>query len=207
MRLASLHKLLSFNSADAWHDAVSSLWTEDDSWIVEDVAYGVEELPKEVHFVIYKRLEELIAFLIGHRPFADDLTYAPCRTFNDDVEPPARMYHELHSADWWWETQEKLPLGATVVPVIILVDKTQLLMHQGDVVAWPVYITIGNLNREARRKRTTPAALLAGFVPPIKKDANIDKYAQRRAYHYAMAWILACKSNPHFPLLQSITVN
>jgi len=34
-------------------------------------------------------------------------------------------------ADWWWETQEQLPLGATVVLIILASDKTQLTQHTG----------------------------------------------------------------------------
>jgi len=36
--------------------------------------------------------------------YAEHLIYAPQRCFNSDT-PPKRLYTEMHTADWWWETQ------------------------------------------------------------------------------------------------------
>jgi hypothetical protein len=36
--------------------------------------------------------------------YAEHLIYAPQRCFNSDTQPK-RFYTELHTADWWWETQ------------------------------------------------------------------------------------------------------
>jgi hypothetical protein len=58
----------------------------------------------------------------------------------------------MHTVEWWWDTQQNLPRGATVVPIIIGTDKTLMTKLRGDVNVWPVYITIGNLPRVVRRK-------------------------------------------------------
>ncbi|KAH6113103.1 hypothetical protein HBI69_134610 [Parastagonospora nodorum] len=57
---------------------------------------------------------------------------------------------------------------ATVVLIIISVDKTQLLLISGDVAAWLVYVIIENLSRKARRQRSIPSILLARFIPITK---------------------------------------
>ena len=36
--------------------------------------------------------------------YAEDLIYAHQRCFASDT-PPKRLYTEMHTADWWWETQ------------------------------------------------------------------------------------------------------
>jgi len=36
--------------------------------------------------------------------YAEHLIYAPQPCFNSDT-PPKRLYSEMHTADWWWETQ------------------------------------------------------------------------------------------------------
>jgi len=36
--------------------------------------------------------------------YAEHLIYAPLRYFNSNT-PPKRLYTEMHTADWWWETQ------------------------------------------------------------------------------------------------------
>jgi hypothetical protein len=38
--------------------------------------------------------------------YAEHLVYAPQRCTNSDT-PPKRLYTEMHTADWWWETQVK----------------------------------------------------------------------------------------------------
>jgi len=35
--------------------------------------------------------------------YAEHLIYAPQRCFNSDT-PPKRLYTEMYTADWWWET-------------------------------------------------------------------------------------------------------
>jgi hypothetical protein len=90
----------------------------------------------------YQNPKDDIRFLLGHEPFESHLSYSFVRQYNDDDE---RIYSEMHTGDWWWETQEKLPEQATIVPVLIATDKTMLTQHHGDTSAWPVYMTIGNL--------------------------------------------------------------
>ena len=48
------------------------------------------------------------------------------------------------------ELQENLPEGATVAPIILATDKTQLTAFSGDKQAWPVYLTIGNIDKKIR---------------------------------------------------------
>ncbi|KAH6510364.1 hypothetical protein HBI81_260520 [Parastagonospora nodorum] len=171
-RLHDLHTRLPFQSGRQWQEAMSAMQSgiQDDIWIQEDIAKtsGLSGLEADQHFFVYQNILSLIAFIISHRPFADELVYAPSQFFSGNTDYPVRVYHELHSGDWWWNIQQSLPDGATVVPIIISVDKTQLSLISGDVAAWPVYVTIGNLSREARRRRSTPGTLLAGFIPTTK---------------------------------------
>ena len=48
--------------------------------------------------------------------------------------------------------QEKLP---DVVPLLIGIDKTVLTQHHGDLSAWPIYMTLGNLDSHSRRPKRT----------------------------------------------------
>ena len=61
-----------------------------------------------------------------------------------------------------------MPPGATVVPVILATDKTLITKLRGDVSTWPVYITIGNISRDIRRKQTVLSKLLLGFILVFK---------------------------------------
>jgi len=43
-------------------------------------------------------------WLMQQPAYAEDLINAPQRCFNRDT-PPKRLYTEMHTVDWWWETQ------------------------------------------------------------------------------------------------------
>ncbi|KAJ6596713.1 hypothetical protein B0H10DRAFT_2179186 [Mycena sp. CBHHK59/15] len=45
----------------------------------------------------------------------------------------------MWTAEWWWEIQQLLLKGATLAPIIISSDKTQLTRFSGDKQAWPVF--------------------------------------------------------------------
>jgi len=46
--------------------------------------------------------------------------------------------------------QKDLPEGATVSPIILASDKTQLMAFSGDKQAWPVYLMIRNIDKKIR---------------------------------------------------------
>jgi hypothetical protein len=157
------------------------------------VAAQVQGGKPETHTLLYRPIQQCLEFLLGHRPFASDLAWAPVRkSYGRDG---ARVYDEMHTGDWWWETQTHLPPGATIVPLQIATDKTLMTTLSGDRTAWPVYMTIGNLPRRVRRKQTSPALLLIGMLPISKEvtkssDPDMAYSIKSDLYHMAMNAIL-----------------
>ena len=136
---------------------------------------------------------ECIKFLLGHRPFEKNLVYQPIWQYQDNKH----VYTEMHTAEWWWKKQHKvskLHPGATIVLIIFGSDKTLVTEHSGTKSAWPIYISIGNLDRQTRRSQTRPGMLVLGLLPIMKSSArDEDSRMDAKVYHQALAVIFQSK--------------
>ena len=57
--------------------------------------------------------------------------------------------------------------GATIVPVIISSDRTQVTQF-GSKTVYPVYLTIGNLPKDIRQKPSCRGQILLAYLPSTK---------------------------------------
>src|ERR1700709_2846811 len=65
-------------------------------------------------------------------------------------------------------SKDLLPEGATVAPVIISTDKTQLTQFSGNKSAYPVYLTLANIPPALRRKPSQQACILIAYLSVSK---------------------------------------
>ena len=90
----------------------------------------------------------------------------------------------MNSGKWWWtrqvkyhflyfcyqsnnfpqyELKRKFP-GITIIPVILSSDKMRVVLF-GTKAAYPVYMTIGNIPKDIRRKPSRRTHVLVGYLP------------------------------------------
>ena len=151
-------------------------------------------------FDVYHRdILECIQSLLGDPEFADKLKFAPEKHYTGP-DRLNRVYSDVYTGKWWWKVQvspdvqfsldgpnshivtkvalEQKEPGATIIPVFISSDKTQLTLFRGKM-AYPVYLTIGNIPKEIRRKPSHRGQILLAYLPTTKLE-HIDTIASRR---------------------------
>ena len=140
---------------------------------------------------------ECIHKLIGNHTFQNNICFAPERAYKD-IEGKYRIFDEMWTGDWWWNLQvsyqisikfkkpcnlqEHFEVGATIIPAILVSDKTHLSNFTGDKSAWPIYLTIGNIEKTVRYKPTARASILIGCIPVSKLECFSKSKCQFAGY-------------------------
>ncbi|KAI9437471.1 hypothetical protein H4582DRAFT_1815428 [Lactarius indigo] len=144
----------------------------------------------------FQNVMQCIQALFGDPEFAHELAFAPERHYSDP-EHTCRIYSEMHTGDWWWAVQTSLESqqpGATLVPLILSSDKTQLTLFRGKA-AYLVYLTIGNIPKAIHRKPSRHAQLLIGYIPTTRLEGVANQAARCHAlanlFHSCMHKLLA----------------
>ncbi|KAF5362997.1 hypothetical protein D9757_014080 [Collybiopsis confluens] len=136
---------------------------------------------------------DIVKELMGNIEFRGKQQYAPVQHYRD-AEMMNREYSEMWTCNWWWNVQKKIPNEyGTVTPVIIASDQTQLSTFSGDKKAWPVYLSIGNIEKNIRRKPSSRAFLLLGYLPVSKLECfskNQRSQVAHQLFHDCMKKML-----------------
>ncbi|KAG1722754.1 hypothetical protein EDB19DRAFT_1898159 [Suillus lakei] len=145
--------------------------------------------------IYYRDVMECIKELYGDPDFADYLVFAPERHYTDD-DKTVRLYSNMHTGTWWWNSLKKLDEqrpGAIVIPVVISTDKTQVMMFRNKTM-YPVYLTIGNIPKEIHHKPSWHAHVLLAYLPTTCLEHITNKALHCRSaanlYHACMARVL-----------------
>ncbi|KAK7035124.1 hypothetical protein R3P38DRAFT_3493923 [Favolaschia claudopus] len=190
----------SYHNSRSFYQRIDALprgpgWKCESFSLTGDEVDGKGQAKTEVVELWYRDPVECIKELLGN-PLFKDQGYEPSRLFKKFVDEKLenRKFSEMWTADFWWEIQKLLPKGATLIPIILASDKTQLTRFSGDKQAWPVYITIGNIDKKTRRSPSHGATILLGYIPVPKLEIFIKKRRSAIAYqlyHDCMRKILA----------------
>ncbi|KAJ3563327.1 hypothetical protein NP233_g9007 [Leucocoprinus birnbaumii] len=144
-----------------------------------------EVLVNGENIVFYARdMLECIQHLWRAPDLSDDLLVEPERHYCDE-KAKKQIFHEMNTGHWWWKKQTEIEKAtgnrqATIVPVILSSDKTLLTSFRNKT-AYPLYLTLGNIPKHARRKPSRQCQVLLAYLPTSKLEHIHNKASRRRA--------------------------
>ena len=141
------------------------------------------ELGGQKYEFYHRDILKCVRVLYGDPELAECLAYAPEKHYTGP-DKTSRIFSEMNSGRWWWTRQvssypnpwhhrpnstlqkelEKEFPGITIIPVILSSDKTRVVLF-GTKTAYPVYMTIGNIPKDIRRKPSKRTHILVGYLP------------------------------------------
>ncbi|KAG1886895.1 uncharacterized protein F5891DRAFT_1200490 [Suillus fuscotomentosus] len=133
--------------------------------------------------------------LYGDPDFARYLTFTPEHHYADEDQTVC-LFHDMNTGKWWWNTQKKLDQqcpGGTIIPIIISTDKTQVTLFCNKT-AYPIYLTIGNIPKDIRRKPSLGSHILLAYLPTTQLEHITNKASCCRSianlYHACLSRVL-----------------
>jgi len=153
---------LSFKNSGELNKLINKLLPGCPSFKHHEVMVG-----SEVCEVYFRDVVTCIKSLFGDPDFTPYLAFQPEKHYTDESKR-VHMYHDMHTGWWWLTTQVRVftssfnPVsgliwtqetldrdcpGAMIIPIIISIDKTQLTLFKNKM-AYPLYLTIGNIPKE-----------------------------------------------------------
>ncbi|KAG8738272.1 hypothetical protein FRC12_016817 [Ceratobasidium sp. 428] len=152
---------------------------------------GPERIKKSYLFT--RDIVDVIKEIMANPAFREYMRYAPERHYRTK-DGQNRVYGNAWTANWWWRTQERiLDEFATIIPLIISADRTKLSTMSGGQEAYPVYITVANIDKALRRKTSSQATVLLAYLPVDEfqhaPNAETKERLKNQLTHQAMGII------------------
>ncbi|KAE9384377.1 hypothetical protein BT96DRAFT_1098666 [Gymnopus androsaceus JB14] len=114
---------LSYKNIASLHKSVDSICPCTGEWKVRCLHFN--NFPEDKFILCHCNILEVEQSLWGDPSLAKHLVYRPKSIFQDE-EKKQRTFSEMWMGKWWQYTQDWIPEGATVAPLIIATNKSQL---------------------------------------------------------------------------------
>ncbi|EGN94685.1 hypothetical protein SERLA73DRAFT_96032 [Serpula lacrymans var. lacrymans S7.3] len=139
--------------------------------------------------LIYRDALEVAQHIFANPVFAQHMMFDPKETY----QGVQREFSEFMTANHAFELQEcfflnQFPEGATMMPIIMASDKTNVTRGTGNLEMHPTFLMIANIASDVRMKATAQAWRCVAFIPTPKFDVHNDFQGilQARVWHKCM---------------------
>ncbi|KAJ7017066.1 hypothetical protein C8F04DRAFT_1406293 [Mycena alexandri] len=158
----------------------------------KSVPWRPEYATKSPLTVYYRDPLECLQHLLSNPLVKDHIHFTPFRLWAS-ADKLVRMYTEWLSGDVAWKMQKQLPVGATLLGTVLSSDKTQLTAMTGNRSAYPVLISLADIDPDFRSKASHHAFLLLILMPIAKfleKNSEIRGVLASRLFHAILDFVL-----------------
>ncbi|OCH89900.1 hypothetical protein OBBRIDRAFT_731772 [Obba rivulosa] len=196
---------LPFANADDLYNSIDSIPFGDVPWQSFTVSYSGKqpeglEAPSWMtteYEVWFRCPREVLHQQLGNPDFAQEMDYAPKRTFD---KANKRVYQDFMSGNWAWKqadiiSEDTDTHGATFCPVILGSDKTTVSVATGQNEYYPLYLSNGLVSNAVRRAQRNAVSVIA-FLSIPKTDREGDDSVEfrkfrRQLFHASLRHILS----------------
>jgi hypothetical protein len=199
---------LSFENGVKMRNLIEMLPSAGPAWM-ERTLTPKHGTPLDPVHLIYRDILKAVQYLLSRPSLAEHLEFGPRKVWKNEKRE-TRRYSEMSTGDWWWRTQvstcftvmytslklleASLPIGSTIVPIILGSDKTHLTRLAGDKKAWPVYLSIGNIAAKVRNTPSKNAWMIIAYLPVVDFVEGVDNSTRNstlinRLFHECMEYL------------------
>ncbi|KAG8734472.1 hypothetical protein FRC10_011708 [Ceratobasidium sp. 414] len=143
-------------------------------WKIHELNTNVNEKSMKTSYLFTRHIVEVTCEIMANPAFEKHMHFTPERRYKT-ADRRNRIYGNPWTAKWWWRTQMRIPdKSATIVPLIIASDRTRLSTMAGGQEAYPLYISVGNIQKSVRRRTTSKATALLAYLPVEEFENAVD---------------------------------
>ncbi|TFK70651.1 hypothetical protein BDN72DRAFT_896229 [Pluteus cervinus] len=164
LALPLIHSLrLSFRSAKTLRSWVEML-PPGPQWDCRPMRLHPNYPTKKPVALYYRDPVECIESLMQNPLICDHLSYTPIQVYRSAANL-MRVYSHWLTGTHAWELQDAIPNDSTLLGIVLSSDKTQLTAMTGGRSAYPLLISLANLDFDFRNKASNNAFLLLALLP------------------------------------------
>ncbi|KAI9570933.1 hypothetical protein HD554DRAFT_2037123 [Boletus coccyginus] len=142
--------------------------------------------------LFYQPTLDCVQSLLSHPLLAPHISFVPRRVWTSAAQI-CHVYEDWLSGEWAWDIQDVLPEGATVLGVVLSLDKTNISIMSRNHMAYPLLISLANIDPVIHSKISLHIYLLLALLPIpkfIHKDMCTRSLLHDRLIHQALNEVL-----------------